>query len=66
MTAGIIEDEWLATVPILTARAQARLAGGARSDRDRGVGGPLGSGTGSLRGDVPVDRGDLRAPRRRA
>ena len=27
VTAGIIEDEWLATVPILAARAQARLAG---------------------------------------
>jgi hypothetical protein len=26
VTAGIIEDEWLATVPILAARAQARLA----------------------------------------
>ena len=27
VTAGIIEDEWLATVPILAARSQARLAG---------------------------------------
>jgi pimeloyl-ACP methyl ester carboxylesterase len=27
VTAGIIEDEWLSTVPILAARAQARLAG---------------------------------------
>ena len=27
VTAGIIEDEWLATVPMLAARAQARLAG---------------------------------------
>ena len=27
MTAGIIEDEWLATVPILAARAQVRLSG---------------------------------------
>jgi pimeloyl-ACP methyl ester carboxylesterase len=27
VTAGIIEDEWLATVPELAARAQARLAG---------------------------------------
>jgi pimeloyl-ACP methyl ester carboxylesterase len=27
VTAGIIEDEWLATVPDLAARAQARLAG---------------------------------------
>jgi pimeloyl-ACP methyl ester carboxylesterase len=27
VTAGIIEDEWLATVPVLAARAQARLAG---------------------------------------
>jgi pimeloyl-ACP methyl ester carboxylesterase len=27
VTAGIIEDEWLATVPILVARSQARLAG---------------------------------------
>jgi pimeloyl-ACP methyl ester carboxylesterase len=26
VTAGIIEDEWLATVPVLAARAQARLA----------------------------------------
>ena len=27
VTAGIIDDEWLATVPKLAARAQARLAG---------------------------------------
>jgi pimeloyl-ACP methyl ester carboxylesterase len=27
VTAGIIQDEWLATVPMLAARAQARLAG---------------------------------------
>ena len=27
VTAGIIEDEWLATVPVLAARAQSRLAG---------------------------------------
>jgi pimeloyl-ACP methyl ester carboxylesterase len=27
VTAGIIQDEWLATVPVLAARAQARLAG---------------------------------------
>jgi len=27
VTAGIIEDEWLATVPQLAAKAQARLAG---------------------------------------